>query len=121
MGGLHRLRQEGDDHTIQPEALARLRRECRVVPAAMRAGFASVHSDLCAHLSMGPNHSPRRRLGITISYCPTDAGVQDCAGSRWSARSFIPPGSTVAAPWSAEGKLERPAMDGPSGFAPARL
>jgi non-heme Fe2+,alpha-ketoglutarate-dependent halogenase len=70
LGGLHRLRHEGGDHTIQPANLARLREGCTLVPAAMRAGYASVHSDLTAHLSMGPNSSRRRRLGISISFCP---------------------------------------------------
>ena len=56
LGGLHRLRREGDDGIIQPDALARLRTECGpLVPARLAAGFASVHSDLTAHLAMGPN------------------------------------------------------------------
>jgi hypothetical protein len=81
LGGLHRLRREGDDHTIRPAALARLRAECPLVLARLAAGLASVHSDLTTHLSMGANPSPRRRLGVTISYCPMDARVCDCTGS----------------------------------------
>ena len=65
-----------------------------------RAGFASVHSDLTAHLSMGPNSSGRRRLGITISFCPMDQGVQNCVGSDWASNSYIPPGAVPQDPWT---------------------
>ena len=105
LGGLHRLRKEGDDHTILPSTLARLRAECPLVPACLQAGFGSVHSDLTAHLAMGPNPSGRRRLGITISFCPMDQGVQNCAGSQWSRDNYIPPGAVLKEPWT---PLERP-------------
>ena len=105
LGGVHRLRREGDDHTIQPTALAKLHAECPLVPARLETGFASVHSDLTAHLAMGPNLSDRRRLGITISFCPMDQGVENCVGSEWASQSFIPPGTVARAPWR---PLERP-------------
>lgn len=37
----------------------------------LRAGEASIHSDLLVHGSM-PNRSQRRRCGISIRYCPPD-------------------------------------------------
>ena len=117
LGGLHRLRREGDDHTIQQPTLARLRAECPLVPASLQAGFASVHSDLTAHLSMGPNTSDRRRLGITISFCPMDQGVQNCVGSQWASSSFIPPGAVLCEPWT---RLERPPDCALQGRGPTR-
>lgn len=116
LGGLHRLRREGDDHTIQPKRLARLRAECRLVSTSLQAGFASVHSDLTAHLSMGPNPSDRRRLGITISFCPMDQGVQNCAGSQWASSSFVPSGAVLYEPWT---PLGRPPDYGQQGSRPA--
>ncbi len=116
LGGLHRLRREGDDHTIQPAALACLRTKCPLIPARLTAGFASVHSDLTAHLSMGPNSSGRRRLGITISFCPMDQGVKNCVGSQWASSSYIPPGAVPQEPWT---PLARPPDFAPNTGSPA--
>ncbi|WP_146525012.1 phytanoyl-CoA dioxygenase family protein [Novipirellula artificiosorum] len=37
----------------------------------LRGGQISIHSDLLVHGSM-PNHSDRRRCGLTLRYCPAD-------------------------------------------------
>ena len=42
---------------------------------ALRAGQASIHSDLLLHGS-GPNLSPRRRAGLTIRYAANDARME---------------------------------------------
>ena len=40
-------------------------------PAVLRAGQASLHSDMLLHGS-GPNQSRRRRCGLTLRYCSAD-------------------------------------------------
>jgi ectoine hydroxylase-related dioxygenase (phytanoyl-CoA dioxygenase family) len=80
LGGLHALQRPGsrveDSGVIEGRVLEALRGRCPLVECPVRAGWGSVHSDLTAHLSMGPNPSGRRRLGVTISFCPTNAGAR---------------------------------------------
>lgn len=67
--GSHRLglqhRRAGEEAQLYP----RLAAACgEPIPVPLPAGHASVHSDLTAHVSAGPNLSGRRRLGIAITY-----------------------------------------------------
>ena len=73
---------------------------------------ASAHSDLTAHISSGPNHSRKRRLGIAITYTQMD-GVSD-GGLGWATGVYIPPGSS--APSEGWVELPPPAAYAPAGF-----
>lgn len=47
----------------------------------LRAGQFSLHADMLVHGS-GPNHSDRRRCGLTLRYCPPEVRIVD---EEWSA------------------------------------
>lgn len=42
----------------------------------LRAGQISLHADMLVHGS-GPNHSQRRRCGLTLRYCPPEVEIVD--------------------------------------------
>ncbi|MEM1388256.1 MAG: phytanoyl-CoA dioxygenase family protein [Pseudomonadota bacterium] len=48
---------------------------------ALRAGEISLHADMLVHGSL-PNHSARRRCGLTLRYCPPDVEIVDTAWAR---------------------------------------
>ena len=79
--GSHRLglqhRRAGEEAQLYP----RLAAACgEPIPVPLPAGHASVHSDLTAHVSAGPNLSGRRRLGIAITYLLCIAYMQHIRG-----------------------------------------
>ena len=77
------------DQTIRnPEAYGTHQR----TPIA--AGQISIHSDLLIHGSM-PNHSDRRRCGLTLRYCP--ASVTAYLG--WNRKGIVVSGHADAGDW----------------------
>ena len=64
------------------------------VSMCLKAGEASLHSDLLVHGSL-PNPSPRRRCGLTIRYVP--ASVR--AGQGWNENAIICRGSDPSGHW----------------------
>jgi ectoine hydroxylase-related dioxygenase (phytanoyl-CoA dioxygenase family) len=71
------------------------------VTIALRAGQASLHSDLLVHGSH-PNRSDRRRCGLTLRYCPPDVR----AYWNWNQSSIICRGADPSGHWA---NVPRPA------------
>lgn len=61
----------------------------------LKAGEISLHADMLAHGSP-PNHSDRRRGGLTIRYCPVS--VRSTAG--WNKNAIIVRGTDSSGHWS---------------------
>jgi len=59
------------------------------------AGQFSLHADMLAHGSE-PNHSARRRCGLTIRYCPPSVR---CTNDAWRPESIICRGTDPAGYW----------------------
>lgn len=86
------------------------------VPVVLRAGQASLHSDLLLHGS-GPNDSHRRRVGLALTYFPPSVRgiIPDRRGFGWLCRGTDPDGYWASRP-------ERPSGDRvPSFRAVAKL
>ena len=60
----------------------------------LRAGQASIHSDQLVHGS-SPNHSDRRRCGLTLRYCPADVA----AHLGWNQKGVIVRGNSEPEQW----------------------
>jgi non-heme Fe2+,alpha-ketoglutarate-dependent halogenase len=69
----------------------------------LRAGQASIHSDLLVHGS-SPNDSERRRCGLTLRYCPADV----TAYLGWNQKGVVVHGNASAERWP---NATRPAND----------
>src|SRR6266540_22480 len=65
------------------------------VDDVLKAGEISLHSDLLLHGSQ-PNHSDRRRCGLTLRYCAADVR----AGMGWEAKGIIVSGSDPTGHWA---------------------
>jgi ectoine hydroxylase-related dioxygenase (phytanoyl-CoA dioxygenase family) len=61
----------------------------------LKAGEISLHSDLLLHGSQ-PNHSDRRRCGLTLRYCAADVR----AGMDWNAKGVIVSGQDPTGHWA---------------------
>ena len=70
------------------------------VSFVMKAGQASIHTDLLLHGSE-PNHSPRRRCGLTLRYMPPDVRGRDMEHQS----TIIARGEDVSGYWR---HVERP-------------
>ncbi|MFQ5731445.1 MAG: phytanoyl-CoA dioxygenase family protein [Planctomycetaceae bacterium] len=79
-------------------------RDC--VCVELRAGEASLHSDLLLHGSEA-NDSPRRRCGLTLRYCTPDVR----AGMDWNRKGVVVRGSDPSGHWA---NPPRPEDDGPA-------
>jgi len=62
----------------------------------LKAGEFSLHADMLAHGS-DPNHSDRRRCGLTIRYCPPTVRAID---PRWARGAILCRGSGAAGAWA---------------------
>jgi hypothetical protein len=62
----------------------------------LKAGEFSLHADMLAHGSE-PNHSDRRRCGLTIRYCPPSVRALD---RRWARGGVLCRGSDPAGNWA---------------------
>ena len=69
----------------------------------LRAGQASIHSDLLVHGS-SPNDSDRRRCGLTLRYCPTDVN----AYLGWNQKGVVVAGQADVAAWPSAARPENP-------------
>jgi non-heme Fe2+,alpha-ketoglutarate-dependent halogenase len=65
------------------------------VDVDLKAGQISLHADLLLHGSE-PNHSDRRRCGLTLRYCPPDV----IAYQGWHEKGFIISGSDPDQHWA---------------------
>lgn len=62
----------------------------------LKAGEFSLHADMLAHGSE-PNHSDRRRCGLTIRYCPPSVRALN---PRWALGSILCRGTDPAGNWA---------------------
>lgn len=67
----------------------------RPVYDVLRAGQFSLHADMLAHGS-DPNHSDRRRCGLTMRYCPPTVRALD---ARWTKGAIQCRGSNAPGNW----------------------
>lgn len=72
------------------------------VDVALKAGSASLHSDLLLHGSEA-NTSDRRRCGLTLRYCAADVR----AGLGWNEKGVIVRGSDPTGHWSNQPRPDR--------------
>ena len=68
------LREEGTANVLSSRLEAGAVDESRAVDVEIPAGGISVHDPFLVHGS-NPNHSPRRRCGLTIRYIPTTTRI----------------------------------------------
>ena len=73
------------------------------VDIVLKSGQVSLHTDLLLHGSE-PNHSDRRRCGLTIRYCPVDVR----AYQGWNKKGVVVSGSDPGGHWANPG---RPAQE----------
>jgi non-heme Fe2+,alpha-ketoglutarate-dependent halogenase len=71
------------------------------VDITLKAGQASVHSDLLLHGSEA-NHSDRRRCGLTLRYCAADVRAQ----MGWQDKGIIVRGSDPSGHWANQSRPE---------------
>jgi len=69
----------------------------------LRAGQASIHSDLLVHGS-SPNDSDRRRCGLTLRYCPADV----TAYLGWNQKGVVVSGQAAPGAWPNAPRPENP-------------
>jgi hypothetical protein len=69
------------------------------VNVELRAGEASIHSDLLLHGSEA-NQSNRRRCGLTLRYCPADVRAE----LGWNAKGVVVSGVDVSGHWANPGR-----------------
>ena len=86
---------ETDEANVLNQTVADVARFGEPVDVALRAGEASLHSDLLLHGSEA-NQSTRRRCGLTLRYCPADVR----AGLGWNAKGVIVRGADPSGHWA---------------------
>jgi hypothetical protein len=93
-GALPMRRSRPDEKNVLWWTVDDVERYGRPHPVELRAGQASIHSDMLLHGSP-PNPSPRRRCGMTLRYCTLD--VRSTEG--WNQNSIIIRGTDPSGHW----------------------
>ena len=94
--GLLPWRETGnEDRNVLTQSIDDAERLGAPVTVTLRAGQASIHSDLLVHGSL-PNRSSRRRCGLTLRYCPPDVR----AYWDWNTASIICRGTDRSGHWA---------------------
>lgn len=91
------------EHNVLNQTVENAEQYGRVVYDELRAGEASIHSDLLLHGS-DANVSSRRRCGLTLRYCTPDVR----AGSEWQQKGVVVRGRDPEHYWA---NPARPARD----------
>jgi len=97
----YRLTEENEDAVLNQE-VENAEEFGRPVDVELRAGEASLHSDLLLHGSQA-NRSSRRRCGLTLRYCAADVR----AGLGWNAKGILVSGSDPTGHWASPPRPER--------------
>ncbi len=92
-----------DDHNVLNQSIDNAEEYGEVVDNPLKAGQASIHSDLLLHGSKA-NESTRRRCALTLRYAAADVR----AHLGWSQKGVWVSGQDATGHWS---NRERPAMD----------
>jgi ectoine hydroxylase-related dioxygenase (phytanoyl-CoA dioxygenase family) len=103
LGHLTDTLSEDDEANVLNQTVPNAEQLGTPVDVELRAGEASIHSDLLLHGSEA-NRSNRRRCGLTLRYCPADVR----AGLGWNAKGVIVRGGDDSGHWANQ---PRPASD----------
>jgi hypothetical protein len=98
--------KDTDDPAVLTQEIQGVEKLGEPVYDCLKAGDISLHADMLAHGS-DPNHSDRRRCGLTIRYCPPEVQLVD---PTWGARSIICRGEDPYKRWT---PTPRPEGDDP--------
>jgi non-haem Fe2+, alpha-ketoglutarate-dependent halogenase len=86
---------EDDERNVLNQTVPDAERFGAPVDDVLRAGEASIHSDLTLHGSEA-NESDRRRCGLTLRYCTADVR----AYQGWNAKGVVVSGADAAGHWA---------------------
>ena len=92
-----------EEHNVLDQTVENAEQYGTPVDDVLRAGEASIHSDLLLHGSEA-NDSDRRRCGLTLRYCAADVR----AGLDWNQKGVILSGRDPSGHWA---NPQRPAAD----------
>lgn len=92
-----------DEHNVLDQTVENAEQYGTPVDDVLRAGQASIHSDLLLHGSEA-NDSDRRRCGLTLRYCAADVR----AGLDWNQKGVILSGNDPSGHWA---NPKRPEVD----------
>lgn len=95
LGHLTYTLTEDDDSNVLNQTVEGAERLGNPVDVELKAGEASLHSDLLLHGSEA-NRSERRRCGLTLRYCPADVR----AGLGWNAKGVVVSGRDAGGHWA---------------------
>ena len=84
-----------DEHSVLDQTIENVEQFGTPVDDVLKAGEASLHSDLLLHGSEA-NNSTRRRCGLTLRYCTTDVR----AGLGWNQKGVIVSGRDPSGHWA---------------------
>ncbi|HEU4751836.1 MAG TPA: phytanoyl-CoA dioxygenase family protein, partial [Armatimonadota bacterium] len=90
----YRLTEDAADAVLNQE-VENAEQWGRPIDVELKAGEASVHSDLLLHGSEA-NRSGRRRCGLTLRYCAADVR----AGLDWNLKGVVVCGSDPSGHWA---------------------
>jgi ectoine hydroxylase-related dioxygenase (phytanoyl-CoA dioxygenase family) len=92
-----------DEHNVLDQTVENAEQCGTPVDVELRAGEASIHSDLLLHGSEA-NDSDRRRCGLTLLYCAAEVR----AGLDWHLKGVVLSGSDPSGHWA---NPQRPEVD----------
>jgi len=95
LGHLTYTLSENDEANVLNQTVPDAEQLGTPIDVELRAGEASIHSDLLLHGSEA-NQSHRRRCGLTLRYCPADVR----AGLGWNAKGVIVRGRDDSGHWA---------------------
>ncbi len=84
-----------DEHNVLNQSIDNAEQYGVIVDDVLKAGEASLHSDLLLHGSEA-NHSDRRRCGLTLRYCSAEVR----AGLGWNEKGVQVRGRDASGHWS---------------------
>jgi ectoine hydroxylase-related dioxygenase (phytanoyl-CoA dioxygenase family) len=93
---------DSSEHNVLNQTIDNAEQYGEVVLDELRAGEASIHSDLLLHGSEA-NQSSRRRCGLTIRYCAAEVR----AGLGWNAKGVFVAGSDPSGHWANNPRPEK--------------
>jgi hypothetical protein len=83
------------EHNVLNQTIEDAERYGTPVDVELKAGSASLHSDLLLHGSQA-NRSQRRRCGLTLRYCAAEVR----AGLGWNAKGVLVSGTDLSGHWA---------------------
>lgn len=84
-----------DEKVVLNQVIENIEQFGEAVHDVLKAGQFSLHADMLAHGSE-PNHSDRRRCGLTIRYCPPTVRALD---GRWTKGAIVCRGTGAPGNW----------------------